>query len=80
MLQDFDVISWYGLFVPASTQAAIVAKLNRNLGDALASTDIKKRFAKMDADPAVMKPDEFAQFVRREIDTWGKVIKAAGIK
>lgn len=79
-LPGFDVTSWYGLFTPANTQAAIITKLNRDLGEIVVSADIKERFAAMGADPSVMKPEEFTQFVRREIDTWGKVIKAAGIK
>jgi tripartite-type tricarboxylate transporter receptor subunit TctC len=79
-LPGFDVTSWYGLFTPANTQAAIITKLNRDLGEIVMSADIKERFAAMGADPSLMKPEEFTQFVRREIDTWGKVIKAAGIQ
>ena len=79
-LPGFDVTSWYGLFVPANTQAAIIAKVNKDLGDVLASADIKERFAAMGAEPSVMRPDEFTNYVRNEILKWEKVIKAAGIK
>jgi tripartite-type tricarboxylate transporter receptor subunit TctC len=79
-LPGFDVTSWYGLFVPANTQAAIIAKVNKDLGDLLVSADIKERFAAMGAEPSVMRPDEFTNYVRNEILKWEKVIKAAGIK
>ena len=79
-LPGFDVTSWYGLFVPANTQAAIIAKVNKDLGDVLVSADIKERFAAMGAEPSVMRPDEFTNYVRNEILKWEKVIKAAGIK
>lgn len=79
-LPGFDVTSWYGLFAPANTPPAIVAKVNKDLGDVLGSADIKERFAAMGAIPSVMRPDEFSQFVASEIAKWGKVIKAAGIK
>jgi tripartite-type tricarboxylate transporter receptor subunit TctC len=79
-LPGFDVTSWYGLFVPANTQAAIIAKVNKDLGDLLVSANIKERFAAMGAEPSVMRPDEFTNYVRNEILKWEKVIKAAGIK
>lgn len=79
-LPGFDVTSWYGMFTPANTQAAVIAKLNRDLGEVLVAADIKERFAAMGADPSVMRPDEFTSFVRNEISKWEKVIKAAGIK
>lgn len=79
-LPGFDVTSWYGLFAPANTQAAVIAKVNKDLGDVLVSADIKERFAAMGADPSVMRPDEFTNYVRNEILKWEKVIKAAGIK
>jgi tripartite-type tricarboxylate transporter receptor subunit TctC len=79
-LPGFDVTSWYGLFAPANTPPAIVAKVNKDLGDVLGTADIKERFAAMGAIPSVMRPDEFSQFVASEIAKWGKVIKAAGIK
>lgn len=79
-LPGFDVTSWYGLFAPANTQAAVIAKVNKDLGDVLMSSDIKERFAAMGADPSVMHPDEFTNYVRNEITKWEKVIKAAGIK
>jgi tripartite-type tricarboxylate transporter receptor subunit TctC len=79
-LPGFDVTSWYGLFSPANTQAAVIAKVNKDLGDVLMSADIKERFAAMGADPSVMRPDEFSNYVRNEISKWEKVIKAAGIK
>ena len=79
-LPGFDVTSWYGLFAPANTPPAVIAKVNRDLGEVLVLADIKERFAAMGAEPLVMRPDEFTNFVRNEITKWEKVIKASGIK
>ena len=76
----FDVTSWYGLFAPANTPPAVVPKVNKDLGDVLVSADIKEKFAAMGADPLVMRPDEFTNYVRNDIAKWEKVIKASGIK
>ncbi len=79
-LPGFDVTSWYGLFAPANTPPAVVTKVNKDLGDVLISAEIKEKFAAMGADPLLMRPDEFTNYVRNDIAKWGKVIKASGIK
>lgn len=79
-LPGFDVTSWYGLFTPANTPAAVVAKVNKDVGDVLETADIKERFAAMGANPLILKPDEFTGFVRSEVTKWEKVITASGIK
>ena len=79
-LPGFDVSSWYGLFAPVNTPAQVVAKVNKDLVEAVNAADIRERFAAIGADPSAMRPDEFSAFVRNEITKWEKVIKASGIK
>ncbi|WP_059410416.1 Bug family tripartite tricarboxylate transporter substrate binding protein [Cupriavidus basilensis] len=73
----FDTDSWYGLFAPAGTPAAIVQRLNAEVNQALASADIRERFLQMNmTDPPIKTPEQFAQTVRDDVAVWGNVIRA----
>jgi tripartite-type tricarboxylate transporter receptor subunit TctC len=71
---------WFGLWVPAGTSAAIVAKLNADVRRALASPDVKDKLANLGNDTMDMSSTEFASFVRDQVDTYAKVVARAGIK
>src|SRR5436305_8538402 len=71
---------WVGVFAPARTPKDIIAVLNRELAKALASTDIKERFAAIGFVPVGSSPEDFAALVRSDMDTWSKVIRAANLK
>jgi len=76
----FDYSLWVGLFAPAGTPPAVVEKIAKDVRTAEQSADVKERFATLGAEPMPMTPQEFAKFVKTEIDESAKVIKAAGIK
>jgi tripartite-type tricarboxylate transporter receptor subunit TctC len=42
--------------------------------------DLRDRFLQLGIDPAGTSPEEFARFLREEVDKWGKVIRAANVK
>ena len=71
----YDFSSWGGVFAPASTPRAIVQKLNKEIGAALASPDLSKRFADMGLVAKHSTPDEFGKFLQSEITRWGAVLK-----
>ena len=71
---------WIGLFAPARTPPAIVARLNQEVQAALASPEVKERFAKLGADPLPMTVDGFRNFVTQEFKVSEQIVKAAGIK
>ena len=71
---------WIGLFAPARTPPAIVARLNQEVQAALASLEVKERFAKLGADPLPMTVDGFRNFVTQEFKVSEQIVKAAGIK
>jgi tripartite-type tricarboxylate transporter receptor subunit TctC len=79
-LKDFDISLWFGVWAPAGTPAAIVSKLNAQIGTILQSPEVRDQFAKLGITPAPMKPDEFARFVRSQIDTYRKIVKQADIQ
>jgi tripartite-type tricarboxylate transporter receptor subunit TctC len=72
--------NWYGMVAPAATPPAVVAKLNKLATDAMGSADVKEKLASQGAILSPTTPDAFAAYIRAEIDKWGKVVQAAGIK
>ena len=60
--------------------ADIVAKINADVRRALADPGVKDKLANLGNDAMDMSPQEFARFVRSEIDDYQRVVRAAGIK
>ena len=79
-LKGFDATSWFGLLAPAGTPRDIVAKLNSASVKALASAEMRERLAAQGADPVGNTPDQFATFIKAEIDKWAKIVKASGAR
>jgi tripartite-type tricarboxylate transporter receptor subunit TctC len=82
-LTGFDVPSWYALFVPRGTPAAIVQRLNRATLATLQMSSVQERLREMGSDlvsPERGTPDYLGQFVAAEIEKWARVIKASGIQ
>jgi tripartite-type tricarboxylate transporter receptor subunit TctC len=71
---------WFGLFAPAKTPKAIVAKLNREIGDILRSKETQETFLKQGVQAAPSTPEELADWVRTEVARWTPIIRGAGIK
>ncbi len=76
----YDVSSWFALFVAAKTPPELVAKLHDDAVAALNHPPVKARYAQLGATVVGSTPAELATFLQAEIDRWGPVIKAAGIK
>ncbi|WP_316154288.1 tripartite tricarboxylate transporter substrate binding protein [Cupriavidus sp. BIC8F] len=73
----FDTDSWYGLFAPAGTSAAIVQRLNTEVTRLLADAPMRERFLQLNMGMApATSAEQFAQTVRGDVGVWGKVIKA----
>src|SRR4051812_7977655 len=79
-VKDFDFLLWFGVWGPAGMPPALVNRIARDINTVLASADLKEQFAKASTEPYVMTTQEFAKFVRKEIDENGRIIKAAGIQ
>ena len=78
--KGFDVSSWFGLMAPAGTPAPIIDKLNAAVLKALAKPDVQKKMQDLGAEPQKTTPAEFGAFIKKEVDTWGPVVKASGAK
>jgi tripartite-type tricarboxylate transporter receptor subunit TctC len=79
-LPGFQAATWFGVLAPAGTPKDIVAKLNAEIGKALASPELVEHLRSEGADVVGGTPEQFRAFLRSEIDRWGPVVKAAGIK
>ena len=77
---DIEGDSWVGVLVPAGTPKDIIALLHREIATIIALPDMKERLATLGFEPVVSSPEEFDSQISTEIETWGKVIRAANIK
>jgi tripartite-type tricarboxylate transporter receptor subunit TctC len=78
-VDGFVVTSFEGVVAPAGTGAAIVARLNAAINEAVASPDIRARFAALGLEPSTGSPEEFARFFAAETRKWAGVVATAGI-
>jgi tripartite-type tricarboxylate transporter receptor subunit TctC len=76
----YDVSSWFALFVAAKTPPEIIAKLHRDAVAALHHPPVKARYAQLGASVVASTPAELAAHLKSEMERWGPVIKAAGIR
>jgi tripartite-type tricarboxylate transporter receptor subunit TctC len=71
---------FYGLLAPARTPAAIVERLHAAVLEAVDGTDVRERLVRQGYDVHASSPAEYAAFLRREIERWTPVVRAAGIR
>lgn len=75
-----NLVAWSGAFVPAGTPRPVIDRLNQLMHQALASREYQEQSAKSGTEATPMTPDQFGEFVRAEVDNWGRAVKAAGIQ
>ncbi|WP_066706663.1 tripartite tricarboxylate transporter substrate binding protein [Curvibacter delicatus] len=71
---------WIGMMAPAKTPRDIVNRLHDEVVKALAAPDVKERFAKLGADAWTLKPEQFDAYIKDEIASNAKLVKAAGLQ
>jgi tripartite-type tricarboxylate transporter receptor subunit TctC len=79
-LPGFDVSSWYALYAPAQSPPEIIRKLNADVIAVLSEPAIRDRIEQLGVIVIGSTPEELDRHLRAEIELWGPVIKAAGIK
>jgi tripartite-type tricarboxylate transporter receptor subunit TctC len=75
----YQATNWYAFVAPAKTPKDIVTRLNRELVKTLNDPGVHAAILKQGEDPTPSTPEELARHIRSEYDTWGKVIRDAGI-
>ncbi len=78
---DFVMVQWYGLFAPAGTPDAVIARLRTETNKILVLPDVKERLSNAGGvEPWITAPEEFAAQIRSEYATYGKLVKEVGAK
>ena len=77
----FQAVAWFGMFVPRGTSPAVVKRIRDDIADIVKMPDVRKRLNEdIGGEPSGMSSEDFARWVRSEIERWNKVAKIAGIK
>jgi tripartite-type tricarboxylate transporter receptor subunit TctC len=79
-LPGFDISTWYGLFAPAGTPPAVVAKWNAEVTKILNAPDVRARLVADGAEPAPNTPEQFAQMIASELVKYARIVKISGAK
>jgi len=79
-LQDFEVMSWQAIFVPAGTPAPIVTRLHDEIRKILAQPEMQARLRSFGMEPADLSTAQIVVFQKAAVETWAQVIKAASIR
>jgi tripartite-type tricarboxylate transporter receptor subunit TctC len=78
---DFVMVQWYGLFAPAGTPEAVVARVRAETNKALVLPDVREKLANAGGvEPWITTPEEFAAEMKSEFATYGKLVKELGAK
>ncbi len=77
---NVELQNYYCLLLPAKTPRDIVAKLHDTVVKTVNTPAVRDKFIGLGADPLTMTPEEFTRFLRADIEMWGRVVKAAGVK
>lgn len=79
-LPKFVVDFWVGMFAPSGTPRTVIAKLNNEINRIIKTPEIQEKFIAIGADPVVSTPEQFAAILQADIERWGKMVKASGMK
>jgi tripartite-type tricarboxylate transporter receptor subunit TctC len=80
VVPGFELITWYGIFAPARTPAAIVRRLNTEIVKVLNDPESRERLEAQGLEPAPMTPQELKTYTEQDTMRWARLIKAAGIR
>jgi len=79
-LPGFNAVGWFGLFAAAKTPQPIVTRLNAEITALLQEPQTRDRLLAQGAEPLPGPPEDLRRHLAREIETWSKVIRDAGVK
>lgn len=76
----FEAINWFGTVVRSGTSRSVIDRLSAEIGRALRLPEVHDALSKVGMIPAPMNPGEFDAFIRREMETNGRIIKKLNLK
>ena len=79
-LPGYAAVGWYGMFGPARMSKQLVNRIYADVLAAIRRPDVAAQIRTLGFDYGALPPEEFRRFVAKEMETWGPVIKEAGIR
>lgn len=79
-IPGYDVTGWFGVFAPAKTPRANIARLNAEFANALKTGEVRERLTHEGLQPLGGTPEALAAMLKNDVAKWGKVVREAGIK
>ena len=79
-LKGFDSVAWNGVLAPAGMPREIIVKLNAEIVRILNLPDVRERLSSQGADPVGSTPEQFATWIRSEVQKWAKVVRDSGAR
>lgn len=79
-LPGFALAGWFALLAPAGTPAEVIAKVNHDANQVLRQADLAARFQGMGMYEPGGTPEQLAAFLRAERESYGRIVKAAGVE
>jgi tripartite-type tricarboxylate transporter receptor subunit TctC len=79
-IPDYEVDSWYALFAPAKTPAAIVARMQKEIARTIQLPDVKQKLLEQGGDTVGSTPEHLDRVVKTELRKWAEVVRAAKMK
>jgi tripartite-type tricarboxylate transporter receptor subunit TctC len=76
----YEAVNWYAYLAPAATPRPVIDYLNREIGKVLRDPKAASLLGKQGVDPEPTTPEALGAYMKREYETWGKVVKQKGIK
>lgn len=79
-VKAYELVPWFGVFMPAGTPSDVITKMNQALREAMQTTEVKARFFVLGAEPAGSTPQALAAQLAAETEAWGRLIRERNIR
>jgi tripartite-type tricarboxylate transporter receptor subunit TctC len=76
--ENLEASAWFGLVAPAKTSNDVIVKMNKAINEALGKSDVQQRFHDIGAETMPGTPEDFGEFVKKELKQWVPVVKLTG--
>ncbi|GAB3497169.1 tripartite tricarboxylate transporter substrate binding protein [Curvibacter fontanus] len=80
VLEKFELIQWFGVFVPSKTPDSVVSKIQNDISEVLALPEVRDTLLKQGAEPSGMSTPDFENFVKDEREKFRKIVQTAKIE
>jgi tripartite-type tricarboxylate transporter receptor subunit TctC len=79
-VKGYENSGWYGMYGPRGTPKAVITRINAAIREIVQMPDTRERFAALNLEPIGSTPEEFARFLKNDLEKYAAIAKAAGIK